>query len=271
MRLFGALIACIVLFSSIYAGQMVKFISPNAGDVSDGGTVDLGAIGPGQTVIIAIDPRVSAGGKHGIGGLYDQIVVLGVPQGWEYKNSKLYGNPIQAEVTASRDAPDGQYEIDVEIVDEYGLEELGNSKVKLLAQVKRDVMGMTVEPKSQEIGAGQPARYTITISNTGSANDIFEVSASGVRNWNFKKSIYIPSGSSKQITYEVVGDEEERYNAAIEARSASSDLIYRSESVELVVKASAASDFKAATRGLLIFPIIEGPVYYLFGLISNLF
>jgi len=156
-------------------------------------------------------------------------------------------------------------------VDEYGLEELGNDRVRLLVEVKRDVMGMTVEPKSQEVGAGQPARYMITISNTGSANDIFVVSSSGVRNWNFKKSVYIPGGSSKQITYEVVGDEEERYSAAIEARSASSDLISASENVELVVKASAASDFKAATRGLLIFPIIEGPVYYIFGLVSNLF
>ncbi len=270
MRLLFAF-ALAVLASFLFAGEPITVVSPQAGQVQDGGVVDLGAIGPGQTFIFEIDPRVSAGGTHGIGGVYDQIAIAQAPQGWQFKNSDGYSVPMQAQITAAKDAPDGEYEVTATVVDEGNGEGLGVTVLRLRVVVKKDVIGMTVYPKSQEVGAGQPARYTITLSNTGSANDLFIVSSSGVRGWNFRKSVYVPAGSSKQITYEVVGDEEERYGVTLSAVSQSSDRISRSEGAELVVKASLSSDLKAVTRGLLIFPLIEGPAYYLFGLASNLF
>ncbi len=269
MRITAAFAFLLLVLSPIFA---VQLLSPVSTDVSSGSQVSVGNVGPGQTFAVVIEPRVSTGGKYGIGGAYDQMFVTSLPEGWSGSPSKLYGSPLQAEVTVAKDAPDGEYQVDYTLWDEAGSEGLGgNVTFSVLVQVTRDVMDMKVEPSYVSVGAGQPARYSITVLNKGIANDVFSVWSTGVRDWEFRKSIYIPSGTSRTLTYEVVGSEEADYKVALFARSSSSDSISSQRDVSLRVNTDLFSDYRAVNRGVLLFPLTEAPVYFAVGLLSNLF
>lgn len=259
----------LALLSPLFA---VSLLSPVSLDVSEGSEIAVGIAGPGQTVAIVMDPNVKTGGRFGTGGSYDMLFAKSLPYGWSSSPSKLYGKVLQADVTVPKDASDGQYECELSLWDEAGEAGLGaNVTFKVKVYVSRDVMDMRVSPPSLTVGAGQPARYTITVNNKGIANDVFEVGSIGVRDWEFRRSIYIPSGTSKTINYEVVGNEEADYAVKIFARSSSSDRIYAEAPVSLTVNTDLFSDMRATNRGVLLFPVMEAPVYFVAGLLSNLF
>lgn len=253
-------------------GATIDVISPVKQTVSDGNFIELGTIGPGQTVYITVEPKVTTGGIHGIGGTWDQMVISSLPEGWKGKDSKLYSDPLQIEITAPPNAENGRYSATVSVVDEGDADKIGGSVTfNVFVTVDSNVMGMYVSPETATVGAGQPARYVITVANTGAADDVFRISSSGINRWTFTKDIYVGSGSAKQVTYEVVGEEEGTHSLLISATSSSSNLIQASKNVTLVVKTDLLSDYKAATHGLLIFPVIELPVYAFAGLLSNFY
>lgn len=274
MRFAFAAFAVLLLLALPYAIENIQVVSPQHKEVEPGGRLYLGKIGPGQTISISVESKVSTGGVHGVGGRFDVLAIRGLPQGWGARDSKLYANPMQAEITAAEDAQNGEYMVEASLVDEGGAEEIGNEGGKvpftIVLDVEQDIMGMQVSNTYLETGAGQPARYHITVYNKGAANDVFEVSSSGVRGWAFKRSMYVPAGSSKEIEYEVVGNDEATYEFVIKARSISSSLISAQQGVKLKVKSDLASDYRATTKGVLLFPLVEGPVYFVAGLLSNL-
>ena len=269
MRFILAALALTVLLSSAFA---VHVLSPLSTEIDRGAEITVGTAGPGQTFAIVADPVVTTGGKFGTGGSYDQMYASRLPSGWTSSASTLYGKTLQTDITIPKDAADGEYSAEITLWDEAGESGLGAPFVYTVkVTVSRDVMDMKVEPSSLSVGAGQPARYTITVNNKGIANDVFDVGSSGVRDWEFKRSIYIPSGTSKTINYEVVGNEEADYKVAVWARSSSSDQIYSESPVSLSVNTNLLSDFRATTRGVLLFPLTEAPAYFVAGLISNFF
>ncbi len=249
----------------------IEIIDPISQTVNNGDIVYLGTMGPGQTIGISFNPNVETGGKFGTGGFWDYIEVINTPENWRSSDSKLYSNPSQIEITAAKNAPEGNYSSTIVIYDENNADELGNITLFLITEIKHDLVDLVVYPKSQKVGANQPAVFTITIENKGMVQDKFEISASGIQDWNFKKSIYVPGNSEKEILYEIVADEEEIYNIDISTTSESSDIITKSKKIDLTVDTNLISDWKATNNGLLIFPLIEAPIYSLLGLISNLF
>ncbi|MEM2137710.1 MAG: hypothetical protein QW568_01340 [Candidatus Anstonellaceae archaeon] len=262
-------LAFLILASSIFA---VSTVSPISKEISEGTEILIGDVGPGQTFAVVVDPRSSTGGKFGIGGAYDRVFATYLPSGWTSSPSKLYGSPLQVDVTVAKDAPDGQYVVDYTLWDESGESGLGgNVTFSVLVNVRRDVMDMKVEPAYLTVGAGQPARYSITLVNKGVANDVFTVGSTGVRDWEFRKSVYVPSGTSKTLNYEVVGNEEADYKVTLWARSSSSDAIFSQRDVSLRVNTDLFADYRAVNRGVLLFPLTEAPVYFMVGLLSNLF
>jgi hypothetical protein len=259
--------ALLALLTPAFAASVV---SPVATEIAQGSQIVVGNAGPGQTFAVVVEPRETTGGRYGQGGAYDQLVATSLPPGWAAVPSKLYAHPLQADITVPKDAPDGDYEVQLTLWDEAGEEGLGpNVTFSAKVSVTKDVMEMKAEPSSLSVGAGQPARYTITINNKGIANDIFTVGSSGVRDWEFKRAIYISSGTSKTINYEIVGNEEADYNVKIWAQSSSSSQIYAESPVTLRVNTDLFSDFRAVNRGVLLFPLTEAPVYFVAGLISN--
>jgi len=268
MKLLVFIFAFAALLSCAFA---LSVLAPVSSDLEGGKEITIGNVGPGQTFSIVVDPKVDTGGAYGTGGTYDQLSASSLPAGWDSAPSKLYANPLQADITVPKDAPDGEYVLSMKLWDEAGDKGLGpdlffNVKVT----ITHDVMDMTVSPTSISTGAGQPARYTITIANKGMANDIFIVGSSGVRNWEFRRSIYIPSLTTKTLNYEVVGDDEADYNVTLWAHSSSSDKISADVPVTLRVNTDLFSDFKAVNRGVLLFPSAEAPLYFIVGLLSNL-
>ena len=261
------LLTLLALSGLLFSIQMVE---PILTDISEGETVDLGTIGPGQTIEVQIHPKVYEGGIHGIGGNYDQAYATNLPTGWTTQASKLYGNPLQVKITAGPYTGEGTYTIPVKIEDEGNGEELGVLTFNVRLTVSEDVMAFSVKPTETTTGVGQPARFEITIDNTGTAGDTFKVSAEGVSKWEFTKLVYIPPKSSKTIDYEVAAFEEETYETTFKVESSSSPRVSAEETVVLHVQPDLLSDYKAVNNGALLFPIIEAPVYALVGLISNL-
>jgi hypothetical protein len=263
------LLALLAIFPLLYP---VSVLSPVSADVSEGSEISFGVVGPGQTFAVLVEPKLSTGGKYGLGGSYDRLLASRLPEGWTSNPSKLYSSPMQSDVTVPKDAADGEYMVAFTLWDEAGSEGLGqNVTFSAKVQVSRDVMDMRVEPSFLSVGAGQPARYTITMLNKGIANDIFTVGSSGVSDWEFRRSVYIPSGTSKSLTYEIVGNEESDYKVKLSAQSSSSNRIFSSSEVGLRVNTDLFSDWRAVNRGVLLFPLTEAPLYFFTGLLSNLF
>jgi hypothetical protein len=267
MKQLTIILALFILASVVFPLQVVE---PAVKEISDGDTIFIGTIGPGQTISIGIHPKVYTGGKFGEGGRYDYATVDKLPTGWKGKNSKLYGDPLQVEITAEKNAPEGEYTAEITVQDEDNGEKLGQVKFKVKIKIVHDVLDVDVTPTSMTVGPGQPARFAITITNKGTASDVFNVKADGVERWIFEKPVHVPKMSSKTIVYEITESEEETYFPVISVVSTSSPLIHQEQSVVFKVQPDLLSDFKATNHGILIFPIFEAPVYSLAGLISNL-
>ena len=263
-----ALFSVLLLLSLSFS---LSVVSPVREDVETGDIIDLGTIGPGQTVSIQIDPIVTDGGVHGIGGQYDYAIAEDLPRGWTTKQSKLYQNPLHLTITADPEAEPGNYSMEVRVVDEYNGEQLGNVTFEAQVEITYDVMDFNVTPAYLEVGPGQPARFTISIANKGSTSDVFEVSALGPKRWEFKKPVFVPAMTTKEIQYEIVGREEETYRATVSVVSLASDNIAGEKNVTLFIKPSLIGDYKATNNGVMVFPIFQAPIYSLAGLISNLF
>jgi hypothetical protein len=261
----------LALFAVPAWASQLSVLRPVYVAANDGDEISLGAVGPGQTVSVEADAIVTSGGKFGLGGRWDRLDIVQVPDGWSADNSLLYEQPLKARIKVAKDAPDGEYVVLARAVDLEGGENLGEVNLRLKVNVSRDVLGMKVAPARMETGATQPASYTVTVENNGVASDAFEISASGLPAWNFKKTVFVPYGQSRTVQYEVASSEEGEYDVSINVKSVSSDSLSGSQKVHLSVSTSLWSDYKATNNGLLLFPIFEQAAYSVMGLLANLF
>jgi len=268
MRFIHLFLAILVFVSFSWAIEVIEPIIIK--DVSDGQTIGLGEIGPGQTIPVSIHPKVYAGGKFGSGGRYDFARVVQLPFGWKAEDSKIYGDPLQVKITADKNSPEGEYETKITVYDEGNGELLENITFTAKIKIIHDVLDVSVSPYSITVGPGQPARYSILITNKGTASDVFNVYTSGVPRWVFEKPVLVPAMSSKTVIYEITESEEERYFPEITVESTSSSLIKQKEEVIFTVQPNLLSDFKSTNHGILVFPVFEAPAYAFAGLISNL-
>ncbi|MFP3950301.1 MAG: hypothetical protein ACLFUZ_04400 [Candidatus Micrarchaeia archaeon] len=258
---------CFALLGSlVFPIQMVE---PLLTEVSPDETIELGTMGPGQTVELQLHPKVYEGGMHGIGGNFDRAYAIDLPAGWSSRPSKLYGDPLQVKITADPYTEEGIYTIPVIVEDEGNGENLDTIRFYVRVKVSEDVMNFSVYPLEKSIGIGQPARFDITVNNRGNAGDTFRISAEGVSKWEFTKMVYIPPKSSKVISYEVAGFEEETYTTKIIVESSASERVHSEQQISLDVYPDLLSDYKAVNNGALLFPVIEAPVYAIIGLLSN--
>lgn len=262
------IVAVLMLLSTAFA---INLVSPAVQNVKEGDIVDIGTMGPGQTISVLIAPQVTSGGIYGQGGVYDYAIAENLPSGWTSQGSKLYQNPLQVTITADPDAAEGNYSIPIKAVNEFNGEQLGNFTFTALLHITYDVMGFDVSPTDITVGPGQPARFAISISNKGSTGDVFDVSANGSKRWAFTKDVFVPAQSTKTIYYEIAGNEEQTYSAPIQVVSSASPKISAQRNVTMVIKTDLIGDYKATNNGVVVFPIFESLAYSLAGLISNLF
>ena len=263
-----SLFAALLIISLVSA---IHVLSPVDREVSEGDTIYIGEIGPGQTIPIEIVETVTTGGVYSQGGVYDQAVFDRTPPGWSGVESKIYALPLHVTLTADPKAKEGEYRAKIIVVDERNADGLGNVSFWVKLNVTYDVMDAAVQPTAVKTGPGQPARFEITIDNKGATGDLFEVSSIGAKRWEFKKDVFVPAKSSKKIFYEIVGNEEEVYNAQLSVVSKASSIIHEEKNITVDVRSDILGDMKATNNGVIVFPIFESLIYSFFGLISNLY
>lgn len=249
----------------------VSVLHPVFKTVRSGDNVSLGVIGPGQTVSLSADALVTEGGIFGQGGRWDQLVITEAPPGWTWSDSLAYEQPLRAKITADPSTSDGLYVIRAAVVDFGDKEKIGgNVSFDVLVRVSRNVVGMDVAPLAVIAGAGQPAGYYVTVRNNGTANDVFEVTSSGVPLWEFRREVFVPAGGERTVVYEVVSEEEKELSILLRTRSLSSPLIFEEKGAKLYVRTDLIGDWRATGHGNLLFPLAEGPIYGLVGFLANL-
>ncbi|MEM4195363.1 MAG: hypothetical protein QXY05_03570 [Candidatus Anstonellales archaeon] len=260
--------ALVLFFPLLFSLQLV---SPVIKEIKENETVYLGKIGPGQTIAVEIYPKVFEGGKFGRGGNYDYAYAWAIPLKWKSTPSKIYGNPLQVSLTSAPDAAEGNYTIEIDVEDEGNGELLGVFSFFVVVEITHDNMALSVEPKKQTVGIGQPAVFAITIENKVDSGDIFIISSKGVPGWEFSKPVYVPPRSKKTINYEIVYEEEELFVGKIYAQSQSSSVVKQEEGFAVDVHSDFVSDCKATNHGTLLFSPFEGLIYSLAGIFGMFF
>ncbi|MHA1859557.1 MAG: COG1470 family protein [Candidatus Asgardarchaeia archaeon] len=268
MRLFAVFMLLTVIYS-VGPGEAL-LLEPTPMVVKEGYTVDVGDVGPGQTFSIMISTRVDEGGRYGNGGNWDRLETYDLPSGWVSTFSE-YGPQLKIHIRVSPDALPGDYIVHVRVIDEGDIDGIGpvlafNVKV----HVTTDVVDVHVEPSEQVVGAGQPARYFITIHNKGYASDRFKVEARGVSGWRYYRDVFVPRRETYVVSYEIVNDEEEVLSPEIVVTSYSSPRIQRKLKVGLVIHSDPTQDARALRNGMLLFPFPEVLIYDSIRLFSSL-
>ena len=273
LPLFALLALFVLAACPLWAMQPLNLVLP-ATTVNNGGVIDYGMVGPGQSFDIKISPNVyennDGAGKYL--GRWDGSYAANLPVGWKSRPSGLYGDPLTVEVTVDPMAAEGDYTFSVVTEDENGADHIGGViTFDVVVHVRKDVLGASITPLSQEVGAGQPARFSVTLTNLGTAPDTFRVGASGVKGWSYVVSEYLAPGATKTFNYEVVGGDEAYYPLVLYVESESSPQIRYEQPVSLQVRTNLVADYKATSHGVLLYPPVMLPVYSVAGILGLFF
>ena len=271
MRTLISLLSLALLLGSLSAVQPIHVLLPEA-QVSEGSQIDYGTVGPGQTFSIKIAPIVTNPADGSYLGRWDLATVTDLPEGWRSRPSGFDGNPLELEVSTDPMVSDGDYAFRVVVEDENNGDKIGDRiSFNVLVHVRTDVLKADITPLHQETGAGQPARYTITLTNLGTAPDTFRVSTSGVKGWSYQMNEYLGPGATKTFNYEIVGSDESYYPLVINVESFSSPKIRYEQNVSLQVRTNLGADYRATSHGVLLYPPVMLPVYSLAGILGLIF
>ena len=260
----------IISFASIFFAANAEIIEPLSMNITEGSIINLGKIGPGQTIDIVAN-GVATGARFGIEGRWQILRVVSVPDGWQGFDSKELALSMKAGVKASNDTKDGEYRVTFRLEEDPNQQQgLGSITFQVVVTVSRDIIAATFPNERVETGVGQPARYPITLKSTSAANDVFEISAENVPSWDYRKSVHVPAGGTVNTFYEIVSNEEKEYSPVIVIKSQSSDEVKISKELSLAVKSDVIGDLRAANNGVLIFPMALEPLYSLLGIIDSI-
>ncbi len=271
MRLLPIL-AIFLLSVSLLSAASLTVIDPVQKTLQTGQDLDLGVAGPGQKIVILSNREsgeLSRNAANPTEALWDRVVVENLPDGWTSEPSKLYETPFQTFVTVSPNAPDGDYSFTVATADEYD----GLAPVAATAHLKvsRDVLAASLVENRQSAGVQQPAFFYVTLSNAGSASDIFEVTPQGLPpKWVESRRVFVPHNAAVTLAYPVTAMEGGTYAFSFNVTSLSSPLIHQRVDAALDAQTSIWNDAKAASHGIALFPFIAQPLYALIGFFSHL-
>ncbi|MEM2974342.1 MAG: hypothetical protein QW112_01810 [Candidatus Micrarchaeia archaeon] len=266
--LLSLLVVVVALINSIFATS-AEMLEPMVKTINDGEIINLGKIGPGQTIDIVVNGVVKQA-RFGIEGRWQVLRVVELPEGWQGFDSKELATRMKAGVKAAADAKDGDYKIAFRLEEDPNKQQgLGTVTFYIVISISRDILNFTFQKEQIETGVGQPARYPITLKSTSAASDVFDIYCNNMPTWNYKKSVHIPAGGAVSTFYEISSNEEKEYKPIIIIKSQSSDEVKIEKEVNLIVKTDVVGDIKATKNGVLLFPIVLEPLYSLLGIIGS--
>ncbi len=264
--------SALLLLSTAANATYLSVIGPVSANLTQNQSVYLGKVGPGQSFyVLANATTTNSSGTKVINIGWDRLYASGLPQGWSMQASPLYENPMKMKVTVSPNAPYGQYKLTLQAENVGNYSKLGNLTFYAYVNVTPDVFKLNVNPTYISTGTGQPANLYINISNTGISDDPFIINAYGLPAWNVSYQVISLHGTSKTFIYPVFIDEPGSYNFNLTVSSSSSGLISQSYGITLVSQASLLNDYSAIGQGVVLSPIIYGPVYSVMLLIDYVY
>jgi len=248
----------------------VNVIQPISTVISQGGSIDAGFIGPGQTLSVMVSSKVDTGGKYGQGGNWDNLRADELPSGWAASFSE-YGQNLKINIKAPADAPEGRYHLLLSVNDVDDREMIGGQvQFYVEVEIRNDVIEMYVFPETMTVATGSPARYSVKLFNPSTASDAFVVEGVGVQGWGFRKEVFVPAKGSTTIYYEIVNTDEEVIPLLIRATSKSSDRVHAEHPIMLTTKSDPYYDVLSIRNGLLLYPPLEFLIYAPLYLVSSL-
>ncbi len=264
--------ASLLFFSPLALAAQVIVSSPAQSTAVEGSVVDLGVVGPGQKVEIAIE---SGTGQQSIletskEAIWDQLNVLpeSLPSGWGLRNALIYGANKTAQVIVGKDAPQGEYRAKLQAIDEYQGTPAVVFEGKITVSEKVLQLDVVEDPVRAQVN--ESANYKLRLKNTANAADAFVVTVAGIPGaQTYSAQVYLPMNSEKTIDFGVSIAEQGEYAPAFTATSLSSERIKGSANAKLLVGATLMQELKAAGRGMLLFPSAEQAVIYALGFLAN--
>jgi hypothetical protein len=196
------------------------------------------------------------------------VVNSTLPQGWTGQASGLYEYPLKAYVIVSPNATDGDYLFDLEAVNNYG--DVLPLEFTAKATVSSQVLTTSIISDPVKVGIGEPAVYTIELYNSASANDVYQLTASGIPGVApVTQQVFVGEQSKVDVSVTISASEAGAYPITFYASSLSSPAINSQAQTTLFVGSTLATDAEAASRGLLLFPSAESYLYSLWSLLGS--
>ncbi len=265
---------CAILLAPT-AQARVQVLEPVYTATDGAGLIDLGVVGPGQTLEIIVSndtAQISRGNKTDSQQNADwdvlQVVKEALPNNWIGEDSPRYENPLKARVIVSKDAPDGEYEFSFKAIDEF--EEVTAESFSARARVTRDVLETTLLSEPVKTEPKTTAEYVVEIKNKGSASDVFQVKLeSNTQAIKAERTLLVRHNSVATVKFNFETPERGEYPLTFTITSQSSPNISNRIQTSLFVGSNLVSDLKAAARGLLLFPTSQSAVYAILALIGN--
>ncbi|MEM3841197.1 MAG: hypothetical protein QXN59_00670 [Candidatus Micrarchaeaceae archaeon] len=264
--LFTTLVYVTVAASSVPA--TVHIIEPYSANVTNGSTLILGKVGPGQTFYITINS--TAENKTGFPVSYGWNIVnaSGLPPGWFAQPERTDSLSPTLEIRPSPSAATGNYAFRVTATNIGNYSGLGNVTFTSIVNVTPDVFSVKVSPKILHAAVGVPAYVDVNISNLGVSDNPFLINATGLPAWNRSIEVIALHGTSKIFEYPIVESSPGVYPINISVSSITSPLVRKHLYMTLDISQSLGNDYEALGYGDLIFPIIYEPVYAVLYIIS---
>lgn len=262
---------CAILITSISA-TYISIVGPVTANLTQNQTIYLGKVGPGQSFyVLANATTTNASGTKLINIGWDRLYSRSLPQGWSMQQSPLYQNPMKMKINVAPDAAYGDYKIPLTAVNVGNYSRLGNLTFFAYVNVTQNVFQLNVSPTTINTGTGQPVNLYITINNTGISDDPFLINAYGLPAWNVSYQVISLHGTVKTFVYPVFIDEPGQYKFNLTVTSSSSDLVSKSYNINLISQASLLNDYSAIGQGVVLSPVIYGPVYSVMLLVNYLY
>jgi hypothetical protein len=247
---------CFSLFAQFAAASYIDISSPVSVRAYDGGIVDFGVVGPGQSLEIGAkeptgDPSY---GNPNVIAVWDQFnfVPGSIPAGWNGTNGLTYERNFHAFLKVSPEAADGEYTFKMHPVDEY--EGSANLTFTGKVRISSDVLGLKASPSESTVAVGTPALFILELENKAMVTDIYNVTVSGFPGAaKYSNKITITRQSKATMPFEVLSNEQGTYTVKFTAVSLSSNRITASANTQITSKASLVEDMQSAGYGLLLF------------------
>lgn len=251
--------------------KYVTILSPYNYTVHQNDTINIGYVGPGQTIYVSISSVTSNGVftfDHG----WNELDANHLPTGWIAQNSSLNNELLSTKITVAPNSPNGTYSFGLTAVNLANYSKLGNLSFRIEVNVTPNVFSFSASPSVIHAGPGQPASILVTLNNTGVSDSPFVISVAGLPAWNTTQTVIALHHSTGRVQYPIYENEPGVYHIKLYVNSTSSSLISKKSDLTLVVGASVRNDYAALGQGSIIFPIVYAPVYsimYIIDLIAK--